>query len=77
MKIKDLLSILQSASDKEKEIWIPALDGERTTFIDFNFDDENNLELYEVIEEIEPYTLRKISELKNRTNQKQHFGRIE
>jgi len=63
MKIKDLLRILQTAPDKEKEVWMPALDGERTTFIDFNFDDENNLDLYEVIKEVEPYTLQKISDM--------------
>ena len=63
MKIKDLLRVLQTAPDKEKEVWIPALDGDRTTFIDFNFDDENNLDLYEVVKEVEPYTLQKISEL--------------
>jgi len=63
MKIKDLLHILQSAPDKEKEIWIPAMDNERTTSIDFNFDDKNNLDLYEVVKEVELYTLQKISDL--------------
>ncbi|MDR3226980.1 MAG: hypothetical protein LBT56_04845 [Prevotellaceae bacterium] len=63
MKIKELIRILQLAPDKAKEVWIPAFDGERTTFIDFNFDDENNLDLYEVIKEVEPYTLEKITEL--------------
>jgi hypothetical protein len=63
MKINDLLRILQAAPEKEKEVWIPAFDGERTTFIDFNFDDENNLDLYEVVKEVEPYTQRKIFDL--------------
>jgi len=63
MKIKDLLRILQAAPDKEKEVWVPAMDNERTTFIDFNFDDENNLDLYEVVKEVESYTLQKISDL--------------
>ena len=63
MKIKDLLRILQVAPNKDKEVWISAMDNERTTFIDFNFDDENNLDLYEVIKEVEPYTLQKISDL--------------
>ena len=63
MKIKDLLRILQIAPDKEKEVWIPAIDNERTAFIDFNFDDDNNLDLYEVVKEVEPYTLQKISDL--------------
>jgi hypothetical protein len=53
MKIKDLLQILQTAPEKDKEVWIPALDGERTTSIDFNYDDENNLDLYEVAKEVE------------------------
>lgn len=66
MKIKDLLRILQVAPDKEKEVWIPAMDNERTTFIDFNFDDNNNLDLYEVIKEVEPYTLQKIADLENK-----------
>ena len=47
MKIKDLLRILQTAPDKEKEVWIPSVENERTTVIGFNFDDINNLELYE------------------------------
>ena len=63
MKIKDLLRILQVAPDKEKDVWIPSMDDTRTTFIDFNFDDENNLDLYEVVREVEPYTLQKISNL--------------
>ena len=64
MKIKDLLRILQVAPDKEKEVWMPAFEeGERTTYIDFHFDIENNLDLYEVIKEVEPYTLHKIEEL--------------
>jgi hypothetical protein len=46
MKVKDLLQILQFAPDKDKEVWIPAIDGKKTTFIDFNFYDENNLDLY-------------------------------
>ena len=48
MKIKDLLSILQIAPDKEKEVWIPSIENERTINIGFNFDDINNLELYEI-----------------------------
>lgn len=63
MKIKDLLRILQAAPNKEKEVWMPAFDGERTTYIDFNFDDENNLDLYGVVKEVELYTLEKIAEL--------------
>jgi hypothetical protein len=63
MKIKDLLRILQAAPNKDKDVWLPSSNDERTTFIDFNFDDENNLDLYEVIEEIEPYTMQKILEL--------------
>lgn len=68
MKIGDLLLILQSAPDKEKQVWMPAFDGERTTYIDFNFDDENNLDLYEVVKEVESYTLQKISKLENLKN---------
>jgi hypothetical protein len=63
MKITHLLRILQAAPNKEKEVWIPAFDGERTTFIDFNFDDENNLDLYEVVKEVVPCTLQKIADL--------------
>jgi len=47
MKIKDLLSLLQLAPEKDKEVWIPSIENERTTNIGFNFDDINNLELYE------------------------------
>ena len=42
---------------------MPTCDGERTTLIDFNFDDENNLNLYDVVKEVEPYTLQKITEM--------------
>ena len=57
MKIKDLLLILENAPNKEKEIWIPSVSNERTTNIDFNFDDENNLELYEIGSNDETYTM--------------------
>ena len=63
MKIKDLLLILENAPNKEKEIWIPSISNERTMNIDFNFDDENNLELYEVGSNDESYTLSKIDEI--------------
>lgn len=35
----------------------------RTTNIDFNFDDENNLELYEIGSNDETYTISKINEI--------------
>ncbi len=63
MKIKDLLLILENATNKEKEIWIPSVSNERTTNIDFNFDDENNLELYEIGSNDETYTISKINEI--------------
>lgn len=63
MKIKDLLLLLENAPDKEKEIWIPSMSNERTTNIDFNFDDENNIELYEVGSDNETYFISKINEL--------------
>ena len=63
MKIKDLLLLLENAPDKEKEIWIPSVSNERTTNIDFNFDDENNLELYEIGSNDETYTISKINEI--------------
>ena len=63
MKIKDLLLILENAPNKEKEIWIPSVSNERTTNIDFNFDDENNLELYEIGSNDETYTISKINEI--------------
>ena len=63
MKIKDLLLILENAPNKEKEIWIPSVSNERTTKIDFNFDDENNLELYEIGSNDETYTISKINEI--------------
>ena len=63
MKIKDLLLLLENAPDKEKEIWIPSISNERTMNIDFNFDDENNIELYEVGSNDESYTLSKIDEI--------------
>ena len=63
MKIKDLLLILENAPNKEKEIWIPSVSNERTTNIDFNFDDENNLELYEIGSNEDSYALSKIDEI--------------
>ena len=63
MKIKDLLLILENAPNKEKEIWIPSISNERTTNIDFNFDDENNLELYEIGSNEDSYALSKIDEI--------------
>ena len=63
MKIKDLLLLLENAPNKEKEIWIPSISNERTSNIDFNFDDENNIELYEVGSNDESYTLSKIDEI--------------
>ena len=63
MKIKDLLLILENAPNKEKEIWIPSVSNERTTNIDFNFDDENNLELYEIGSNDNSYALSKIDEI--------------
>ena len=63
MKIKDLLLILENVPNKEKEIWIPSVSNERTTNIDFNFDDENNLELYEIGSNDETYTISKINEI--------------
>ena len=45
--------MLQAVHDKEKEIWIPAFDG--------NFDDDNNLDLYEVVKEVESYTLMRMT----------------
>ena len=68
MKIKDLLRILQVAPDKEKEVWMPDFEGTRTTYIDFHFDLENNLDLYAVIKEVEPYTFHKIEELEKLSN---------
>ena len=63
MKIKDLLLLLENAPNKEKEIWIPSISNERTSNIDFNFDDENNLELYEIGSNDETYTISKINEI--------------
>lgn len=68
MKIKCLLRILLAAPDKEKEVVIPACNGERTPYIDFNFDDENNLDLYEVAKDLESYTIQKIAELEKCNN---------
>ncbi len=62
MKIKDLLRLLEAAPDNEKEVLIPAIDGERTTFIGFDFDDINNIELYETDSD-NSYTLSKIDEI--------------
>ena len=63
MKIKDIIILLENAPNKEKEIWIPSISNERTSNIDFNFDDENNLELYEVGSNEDSYALSKIDEI--------------
>jgi len=65
MKIKDLLHLLQSAPEQDKEVWIPSIEDGRTTNISFNFDDINNLELYESAGEYdEEYIRNKISQIK-------------
>ena len=62
MKIKDLLRLLENAPDKDKEIFVPSISNERTSNIDFNFDDENNIELYETGSD-DSYMLLKITEI--------------
>lgn len=62
MKIKHLIKLLQSAPDRESKVWIPSISHERTTNIDFNFDDFNNLDLYETGSD-NSHTLSKIKEL--------------
>ena len=48
MKIKELIKILQSAPDKEREIYTESLKNCYTTSLDYNFDDNNDFVLYEV-----------------------------
>ena len=60
MKIKDLLSLLQLAPEKDKEVWIPSIENERTTNIGFNFDDINNLELYEFVGKVSDEETKKM-----------------
>lgn len=52
MKISELMKILQSAPNKNAEIYIQNGDL-LTNSIDFSFDDNNDLQLYEVAEQDE------------------------
>ena len=52
MKIKELIKILETASDKNALVSIPSLeDNSRTENIWYSFDDLWNIELYEVSED--------------------------
>ena len=50
MKIKELITILQSAPDKEMNIYIENSENYFTTNIGFSFDDNNDLQLYQISE---------------------------
>ena len=51
MKIKELIKILKEAPDQEKDIYVESLDNYWTSNIGFSFDDNNDLQLYEVVKE--------------------------
>ena len=46
MKIKELKKILENAPDEEAEIFINDLPDNKETDIGYNFDDNNDLDLY-------------------------------
>ena len=48
MKIKHLIRILQASADKEREVYIPSVNNCTTTKIGYSFDDNNDLELFEI-----------------------------
>ena len=54
MKIKDLLDIYNQAPNKEADVYIPLYENNEeltTNKIGFNFDDNNDVELYPVYQE--------------------------
>jgi hypothetical protein len=51
MKIKELIKILKEAPDQERDIHVESLDNYWTSNIGFSFDDNNDLQLYEVVKE--------------------------
>ena len=51
MNIKELIKILKEAPDQEKDIYVESLDNYWTSNIGFSFDDNNDLQLYEVVKE--------------------------
>ncbi len=65
MKIKDLIALLQSAPDNEKEVFVESINNYWNTNLDFDFDDNNDLRLYETDETEYKFTLQKIKELEN------------
>lgn len=58
MKIKDLIKILELAPDEERELYVTGENRCWTTNIGFSFDDNNDIQLYEiVIDELGEYKL--------------------
>ena len=48
MKISELIKILQTAPDKDREIYAESLGNYYTTNLHFDFDQNNDILLYEV-----------------------------
>lgn len=50
MKIKDLKKILNQAPNENAEVYIPGYDGsDRSCDVGYNFDDNNELDLYVIV----------------------------
>lgn len=49
MKIKELIKILQSAPDQERNVYVESVKNDFTTLLDYSFDDKNDIRLYEVV----------------------------
>jgi hypothetical protein len=48
MKIKELIAVLKSAPDFERDVYIISMDKYFTTSIGASFDDNNDIQVYEV-----------------------------
>jgi hypothetical protein len=52
MKIKELLKICKESTNQNSDVYIPSIDYKgnqiSTPNVGYNFDDDNNLELYEI-----------------------------
>ena len=51
MKIKELIKILQSAPDQERDVYLKSVKNDFTTLLDYSFDDNNHIRLYEIVEQ--------------------------
>jgi hypothetical protein len=52
MKIKELINILETSLNKERNVYIESISKTFTTDIDISFDDNNDIQIYEIAKEM-------------------------